>query len=111
MDPEQGLATASRETPLAVINLLSQGVLAAQIASAEQSGSIRILESALEPQVPVSSGLSFGLPLAGALGLFLGVGGRHVCTSPSGYPIPSIGELPYVAPCTGVGLAGFHVAG
>lgn len=53
---------------------LAQRVMEAQIASAEQSSSIRVVESAVEPQTPVNSERPLSLPLAGALGLFLGVG-------------------------------------
>ena len=54
-------------------NQLSQNLGDAQIARGEQAGSIRVVESAVEPQVPVGRNQQRTLLGAGALGLLLGV--------------------------------------
>ena len=55
-------------------HVLAARLQEARIANAEQAGSIRVVESALEAQVPLPSGKRLTLPLAAVLGLFLGVG-------------------------------------
>ena len=55
-------------------HVLAARLQEARIANAEQAGSIRVVESAVEAQVPLPSGKRLTLPLAAVLGLFLGVG-------------------------------------
>lgn len=72
----------------------------ARIANAEQAGSIRVVESAVEPQVPVPSGRRQNLVLAAVLGLALGAGLAmfvHYMRSPQASrqePLPAPPEPP-----------------
>ena len=60
------------------LSQLAERRQAARIAKSEQEGSILIVESAVEPMIPVGSGRSFIVAAGGALGLFLGISGAFV---------------------------------
>ena len=71
-------------------HVLAARLQEARIANAEQAGSIRVVESAVEAQVPLPSGKRLTLPLAAVLGLFLGVGvAMFVHALPPGPPTGS----------------------
>jgi uncharacterized protein involved in exopolysaccharide biosynthesis len=54
-------------------NLLAQNLQEARIAKEEQAGSIRVVEAAVVPQVPVGANRLRNIVSSAVLGLFLGV--------------------------------------